>query len=267
MARGVSRQVDEPAAGEDHDQLDVLHAAVLEDPDIDVEVTVEAREARAGCWRNVSVSRMTRCPRCVAQPYRIEQGCARCRKGLVIRTEVLRMHIPPGTASGARMRMRRKGHETPSGETGDLYATIEVTSFILRARAVLGRINLPSIPRDFRSIATALVVVAIFGGAAWSWMKERERRRPLGEACADANDCRSGECLALYEQNTLPLPGGKPITLLPHRTGGVCTTSCDDDGDCPATMSCIPIEKSTGMRGGIDLGPSGRPNALACGPR
>lgn len=67
------------------------------------------------------------CPRC-GGTGRLKSSCTSCHgEGRVVRTEQVEVRIPPGVASGSRLRVAGKGNAgTLGAPTGDLYITVRV---------------------------------------------------------------------------------------------------------------------------------------------
>ena len=68
------------------------------------------------------------CPQCDGTGKRIQIPCRKCSgAGLRERKETLRVRIPPGVATGQKLKLRGKGNQpTGKGAAGDLYVLIAV---------------------------------------------------------------------------------------------------------------------------------------------
>lgn len=68
------------------------------------------------------------CPQCGGTGQQRDTSCARCAgAGVETRSESVVVHVPPGTADLARLRVAGKGHCGRRGGTyGDLYVTVQV---------------------------------------------------------------------------------------------------------------------------------------------
>jgi molecular chaperone DnaJ len=68
------------------------------------------------------------CAACRGSGRQAESRCPTCGGSQTeARTETLTIHVPPGLADGARVRVPAKGHAGPNGgEPGDLYVTVRV---------------------------------------------------------------------------------------------------------------------------------------------
>jgi molecular chaperone DnaJ len=135
-------------------------------PDLEIPLRVSFLDALRGTDASVSVTRQVWCPTCagdgqITRPALVCQTCAgdgqrrwarghmvfsrtceacvgtgvvgaepcrTCRgAGVATRTEVLTVHVPAGTESGARLAVPGRGHAAPQGRAqGDLYVTVEV---------------------------------------------------------------------------------------------------------------------------------------------
>ena len=77
------------------------------------------------------------CPRCIGSGQLPGEPCGVCRgTGRVVRTETIRVNIPPGAEPGKRIRLRGKGEAgVRGGPAGDLYITprIRPHPFLTRA--------------------------------------------------------------------------------------------------------------------------------------
>jgi hypothetical protein len=243
------------------DPLETLHATLEEDPNVEMDLIVSARIRRRGGPHTVRFERLVRCPHCTAESYRKVPGCDACHRGLLPRSEKLDVLVPAGIAVGTKLRIQGKGHETLGGATGSLLLAIAppppvVRPGFRRARAVLERLR-PTLS----VIVLALGALGLIGAGLWLAQGANDDLAPVGSPCSDSRDCRSGDCLALWERPTFDFEG-QAVPLPPRRSGAVCTTACETDADCPTSMRCVPVERRVSA---VAL-PPGDPNASACAP-
>jgi hypothetical protein len=236
--------------------------------DIAATLRIRADAAAPGGKHPISVTRIVRCPSCFST-YRSGPGCDACTGGLTTREETLTVRVPEGIATGTKLRLAGKGHESSKDAPGDLFLTVEIEA-PAAAKAVATR------PTwwDRRSSAQKNAFVALVGVVlpltfVVGFVVERRKLPDLGVSCSRGAECRSGLCLDLYENAvSIDIPGGGSFRGFPHRTGGVCTAECGGDADCPSSMSCSPVSRTSTLPG-VDLGGLGlgTPNAHACSPR
>lgn len=266
--------------------------------DIEATLLITPGEATAGARRDVDVLRIVRCTTCLpAKKGDSSVGCDACSDGLTTREQRLSVKVPAGITTGTRLRLSGKGHESTQRPTGNLY---------LRLLVVGGKADQPSDPKPklesksaparsapatakpreseadalFSAVAlrkqrraktilvSAAVAVALAGIGAFAY--DHASRAELGASCARDGDCRSDQCVGLYEPPpAIPIspslsPPAEPLRIgFPRRTGGICSDSCKGDEDCPPRMRCALASRSTHFAGLPDLGP-GEPNTLVC---
>lgn len=235
--------------------------------DVTLALPVTAEEAAAGTKKRVEISRIVRCPKCFAT-YRAGPGCEACEGGLVSRDEVLFVVVPAGVERGQELRLAGKGHESARDDAGDLYLAITLPATTPVAPEP-PKTTLVGLWKN-RETRPAFFAVALIALPFVLWGADRAiaytKRAPVGAACAKNDDCASSSCMSLYERDTLTI-GTASLTMLPRKTGAVCTTECETDADCPSTMTCAPASASERLSGMPDfgLGP-GTPNTRACSP-
>jgi hypothetical protein len=231
--------------------------------DIQVRLAISEDERRRGGKHEVVVDRIARCSCTDSATYRQRPGCSKCSDGLIARSELLRVTVPADVSIGTKLRLAGKGHATLAGGAGDLFVLLE------RAPVVAQTSPEPAAPpprsKLTPKLAIAALAVIIPVSIAVGMYAARPRKPPLGAPCRDSADCESAQCLSLYEPQSIEF-NGVVTNLAPRRTGGVCTTGCTTDADCPSTMRCASVERSSALLAGLPrLGPI-RPNALACSP-
>jgi hypothetical protein len=235
--------------------------------DVTLTLPVTADEAAKGTKKRVEVSRIVRCPKCFAT-YRAGPGCDACEGGLVSRDEVLFVVVPPGVARGQELRLAGKGHESARDDAGDLYLAIALPD-VTEVPQAPPKPTLAELWKN-RETRPAFFAVALLALPFVLWGADRaiaySTRAPVGAACAKNEDCASSSCMSLYERQTLTI-GTASVTMLPRKTGAVCTRECETDADCPSTMTCAPASLSERLSSMPDfnLGP-GTPNTRACSP-
>jgi hypothetical protein len=239
--------------------------------DIQATLRIRADAAARGGKHPTSVTRIVRCPFCFAT-YRSGPGCDACTEGLTTREETLVVRVPEGIAMGTKLRLAGKGHESCKEAPGDLFLTVEIDV----PPPAEARSTKPTKPTwwNRRSSKEKNGILALVGFVlpltfVVGFVAERKKLPDLGVSCTRGAECRSGLCLDLYEDAvTIDVPGGGSFRGFPQRTGGVCTAECSDDAECPSSMRCLPVSRTTTLPG-VDLrglGP-GTPNARACSPR
>ena len=127
-------------------------------------------------------------------------------------------------------------------------------------RRLLYRIRY-GVPWDAAAIGAVFAVVLGYG--AWLHLRNHQARKSMGEPCHRGDDCRSGMCLELYEP-------AASLPVVAERRGGVCSSDCKDDADCPADMRCAAVVQESAPRESMLEGvpiPIGETNAKACAPR
>ncbi len=236
--------------------------------DVRTKLALLSHEAQTGAMREVAFERLVRCRSCRPAPYRAAPGCTHCQDGFRKRGEKLRVRVPPGVATGTQLRLAGKGNESGEVAVGDALVEIVLVPSRwerLRARARESR------EKGHFGYAFVMLVPLVLGAAFYAVrVHERASLAPVGSSCVHSEECRSGQCLALYRAGSmLSLPGGETFRDFPSRIGGVCTQDCATDSDCPAAFECAGVESHEVMQGMPDLPPLGsiQPNARACSPR
>jgi molecular chaperone DnaJ len=76
------------------------------------------------------------CYHCDGRGFLVLQPCATCSgAGVVLHREALRVRVPPGAATGVKLKVGAKGNEPPdAGTTGDLYVLVHVEDHALFRR-------------------------------------------------------------------------------------------------------------------------------------
>ncbi|MBX3157014.1 MAG: hypothetical protein KF773_13650 [Deltaproteobacteria bacterium] len=122
------------------------------------------------------------------------------------------------------------GHE-PIEAVAGRYRTYWVDVALRRARELGVRarpapVPAPAAPAPSRAgyAVFAVAVAAVIAAFLALWLRGDWSKASTGESCLRGDDCRSGQCQ--------PFERDRP------ESPGVCTESCDDDGDCPRSMLC-----------------------------
>ena len=240
--------------------------------DIDMGLRISAEEAAAGARRDVNIMRFVRCPSCMAT-YRRTAGCSACSDGLTTREEKLSVRVPAGIATGTRLRLAGKGHESTRDPVGDLFLDVHIVTPAPAAVSATPSVSATELRKQQRAKIAAVSicgVVALAGIGAFA--HDHYSRAVVGAPCVEDRDCRSHECLGLYaEAESLSVPlalapevGTSSFRVgFPRRIGAICSRSCSGDEECPGGMRCAPATRSTTLRGMPDLGP-GTPNTHVC---
>jgi hypothetical protein len=205
--------------------------------DIDSRLRVTTRDAAAGVRREIRVMRIVRCSACLAAK---RERCSECSDGLTTREERLTVRVPAGIASGTKLRLAGKGHESMLAPTGDVFLTVDVqepkstTSSPASSpaepaeRALAEPAPAPTAKpsssfldqgarRSRTVVLSCLAGLALVGLGVLAF--DHASRAELGEPCTSAKQCRSGQCLTFDR-------------------GTVCSDSCAGDNDCPPGMLC-----------------------------
>ena len=236
--------------------------------DIRAALRIPADAAARGGKHPTSVTRIVRCPFCFAT-YRSGPGCDACTEGLTTRDETLVVRVPEGIATGTKLRLAGKGHESSKEAPGDLFLTVEIeVPAPAEAHSTKptwwNRRSSTEKNRILALVGFVLPLTFVVGFVA-----ERKKLPDLGVSCTRGAECRSGLCLDLYENAvTIDIPGDGSFRGFPQRSGGVCTAECSDDAECPSAMRCLPVSRTSTLPG-VDLqglGP-GTPNTRSCSPR
>ena len=94
-----------------------------EDEDAAASITVPFRDAALGGTETISARIPRRCPRCRGAGRSGRTPCPGCHgSGSVVESETLKVKIPAGVDSGAKLRVPGKGRS----ESGDLYLSVTV---------------------------------------------------------------------------------------------------------------------------------------------
>ena len=127
----------------------------------DCAATGDASEGRTPCGEckgtgKAATRRFLRndCPHCAGKGYRASKRCARCAgEGRTVAEEQLKVRVPPGVATGQKLKLKGKGNDGPgaSGSAGDLLVIVDVADHpIFRRR---GNDLLCEIPVTFAEAA------------------------------------------------------------------------------------------------------------------
>jgi molecular chaperone DnaJ len=77
----------------------------------------------------------TACWHCGGRGFRVARACAECGgDGLVARVEEVSVRIPPGAATGTKLKLAGRGDESPNGPSGDLLVVLALTDHALFVR-------------------------------------------------------------------------------------------------------------------------------------
>lgn len=133
--------------------------------DLSTKVIVTLKEAVRGTERALAITRPGRCPTCEGRGVRGRKPCRDCEgTGVVEETKRLTVTIPPGVATGSRIRLAGQGAAgLQGGPPGDLYIETEVVEHpLVRREGDDLSMDLPiSVPE---AVLGAQVVVPTFDG-------------------------------------------------------------------------------------------------------
>ena len=221
--------------------------------------------------RPIELRRRARCFPCKGE------GCKECSfVGWRVRTESVIVPIPPGSHVGSTIHVPQKS-DSPlvsgipgflTGQQSELHvelvepgeradellaaqraheADMERAWEETRAKKVVERKG--ERRAIFVSLGAALSLGAICGGI---FLTHYCGLSKTGERCTNDGDCRARQCLVLTRSDDF---------LMAHEEGRVCTNTCDTNADCPSTMTCGAIARTS-----IPMLASHRIDGLACVP-
>jgi hypothetical protein len=209
-----------------------------------------AKKASRGGRATVKVERFRACDRCTMH------GCADCDyRGGRSETAKLAIELPPDVPEGHQVILAGEGDPGVGGKLGKLVvvvthdpvraAALEArdASYLARCKEAIAQARATRVAARRRTRTTLLgvgiaaaAIAAIVGIAHLS-------KGVVGDGCRYSADCRSGQCL-MHDLGA----------------GGVCTTSCSTNDDCPGAMKCASVHQTAGP---FDVH-AGAPNARAC---
>ncbi|NJL57391.1 hypothetical protein HC928_21330 [bacterium] len=106
--------------------------------DLSIGLSLSLQEAALGAEKEIKCSCLVVCRNCQGKGYQISarfslnphsEKCNLCGgEKRIIKTKILRISVPPGVASGVRLRVRGEGDAGKNGgDSGNLYITLSVS--------------------------------------------------------------------------------------------------------------------------------------------
>ena len=102
-------------------------AESLRGADIESGLDIGLIDALNGTEVKFSHRRLRKCSKCKGESFGSAKGCTICNGiGVSSKTSTITVKVPAGATHGQQMRLKKMGHEHPSGEPGDLLIKIRL---------------------------------------------------------------------------------------------------------------------------------------------